>query len=142
MAVPKILLCDDEFHILRAAEIKLRRAGYEVICANDGAEALEIIAKHKPDMLVTDYQMPRLDGIELCQRLRASPDSANLPIIMLTAKRYEISTDEVVQRLRISEVIAKPFSPRYLVEKCCEVLGVADPSPKVSVHAPTTESSS
>ena len=69
----RILLCDDEIHILRAAEFKLKQAGYEVICASDGQEAWEEIQRAKPDVLITDCQMPRLDGVGLVQASARKP---------------------------------------------------------------------
>ena len=111
----RILLCDDEIHILRAAEFKLSRAGYEVRCSTDGEEAWEEIQRWKPDVLITDFQMPRLDGVGLCRRVRANPETRDLPVFMLTAKGYELSGQELTEELRVTVVIAKPFSPRELL---------------------------
>lgn len=113
----RILLCDDEIHILRAAEFKLKRAGYDVRTAGDGQEAWEAICRQKPDVLVTDYQMPRLDGFELVQRVRENPDTEDLPVLMLTAKGYELSQEELAEKWNVVAVIAKPFSPRELLRK-------------------------
>lgn len=111
----QVLLCDDEIHILRAAEFKLARAGFRVRCANDGQEAWELIQAERPDVLVTDYQMPRLNGLELIQRLRSEPPTRDLPAIMLTAKGFEISPDELAQKWGVLAVLPKPFSPRELL---------------------------
>ena len=85
----KVLLCDDEIHILRAAEIKVSRAGYDVRMAHDGQEAWEMIQQDRPDVLVTDLQMPRCDGLELTARIRGNERTRDLPILMLTAKGFE-----------------------------------------------------
>jgi two-component system, OmpR family, alkaline phosphatase synthesis response regulator PhoP len=119
----RVLLCDDENHILRAAEFKLSRAGYSVVCANDGQEAWEEIVLRVPDVLITDCQMPRLDGVALCQRIRENPAIQNLPILMLTAKGYELSRDKLMQQLGVIEVLAKPFSPRELLQRVDEICG-------------------
>jgi two-component system alkaline phosphatase synthesis response regulator PhoP len=111
----RVLLCDDEVHILRAAEFKLRRAGYEVRTAADGEEAWKAIQAEKPDVLVTDFQMPRLDGFGLVQRVRENPDTEDLPVLMLTAKGYEISQEELADKWNVAAVVAKPFSPRELL---------------------------
>ncbi len=116
----RVLLCDDEIHILRAAEFKLKRDGFEVICAENGEVAWEAILEQKPHVLVTDCQMPKLDGIGLVDRIRNHPEVADLPVLMLTAKSYELA--EEVQRLDIIAVIAKPFSPRELANKVAEVV--------------------
>ena len=118
----RILLCDDEIHILRAAEFKLKRAGFDVRVASDGQEAWELIEAQPPDILVTDYQMPRMDGFQLTQRVRENPDLEDLPILMLTAKGFEISHEELAQKWNVRGVIAKPFSPRELLQTVQKIL--------------------
>jgi len=117
-----ILLCDDEIHILRAAEFKLKKAGYDVRIASDGQEAWEAIQERKPDILITDYQMPRLDGLGLVQKVRENPATADLPVFMLTAKGYELSHDDLAAKWNVMAVIAKPFSPRELLQRVNGVL--------------------
>ena len=111
----KVLLCDDEVHILRAAEFKLTRGGFDVRCAADGQEAWEEIERERPDMLITDFQMPRLNGLELIERLRARPDTRELPVIVLSAKGFELSLQELAEKWGVLAVLAKPFSPRELL---------------------------
>ena len=112
----RILLCDDEIHILRAAEFKLNKAGYDVEIAGDGEEAWEAINKRPPDLLITDCQMPRLGGIELVRRMRQNPLTAEIPVFMLTAKGYELLPELLSKELHIIGVIAKPFSPHKLLQ--------------------------
>jgi two-component system, OmpR family, alkaline phosphatase synthesis response regulator PhoP len=119
----QILLCDDEIHILRAAEFKLKKAGYNVRIASDGQEAWEAIQQQKPDILITDYQMPRMDGLGLVQKVRENPPTADLPIFMLTAKGFELSHHELATTWNVMAVIAKPFSPRELLQRVDGVLG-------------------
>ncbi len=121
----KVLLCDDEIHILRAAEIKLARAGYEVRIARDGQEGWELIQQDPPDVLVTDVQMPRVDGLELSRRVRNFPPTKDLPIVMLTAKGFELASREMLEEWRVSKILAKPFSPRELVRLIDGILGMA-----------------
>ena len=111
----RILLCDDEIHILRAVEFKLKRAGYDVQIARDGQEAWEAIKAQKPDILITDCQMPRLDGFGLVRLVRQNPDTEDLPVLMLTAKGFELSHKELVKEWNVIRVVAKPFSPRELL---------------------------
>lgn len=120
--MPHVLLCDDELHILKAAEFKLKRAGFEVQCANNGREGWQAIQARKPDLLVTDLQMPYMNGLQLAENVRGSFDAHELPIIMLTGKGYEISKEEVSQRLGITRVMNKPFSPRELLQLVEETL--------------------
>ena len=118
----RVLLCDDEVHIIRAAEIKLTRAGFDVECASDGQEGWEAIERQKPDIVVTDCQMPRLDGFGLVERIRQNPETANLPILMLTAKGFEIGHQDAAKDWGIMAILAKPFSPRQLLKYVEEAL--------------------
>jgi two-component system alkaline phosphatase synthesis response regulator PhoP len=113
----RILLCDDEPHILRAAEFKFRRAGYEVFCAFDGQEGWEQLLKHRPEIVVTDCQMPRLNGLQLAERIHTTPETTGLPVIMLSAKGFELSGAEIREKFGIRALLAKPFSPRELFER-------------------------
>ena len=117
-----VLLCDDEIFILRAAEFKLKHAGYDVQIAGDGQEAWEAVQARKPDILITDCQMPRMNGLELVEQVRKNPDTKDLPVLMLTAKGYEISHEELAQKFNVIAVIAKPFSPRELLRSIDEIL--------------------
>jgi DNA-binding response OmpR family regulator len=123
----RILLCDDEVHILRAAEFKFKRAGYEVLCASDGEEAWRLIQQHLPDVVVTDCQMPRLSGLSLAERIRANAATAQTPVIMLTGKGFELSSSELKEHYGIRMLLGKPFSPRELFQHVEAVLGLGDP---------------
>jgi DNA-binding response OmpR family regulator len=118
----RILLCDDEIHILRAMEFKLKKGGYEVEISSDGEEAWEAIQNRKPDLLITDCQMPRLSGLELIERLRNDLQTAAIPVFMLTAKGYELAPELLFNQLRVLRVVAKPFSPRELLRDVDAVL--------------------
>jgi two-component system, OmpR family, alkaline phosphatase synthesis response regulator PhoP len=118
----RILLCDDEIHILRAAEFKLKKAGYDVQIASDGQEGWEAIQRQQPDILITDCQMPRMDGLALVRKVREAPETVDLPIFMLTAKGYELSHEELAKKWNVMAVIAKPFSPRELLQRVNDVL--------------------
>ena len=131
----RILLCDDELHILRAAEFKFKRAGYEVHCACDGQEGWEKIQQVRPDIVVTDCQMPRLSGLALAQRIRSTPATAGLPVIMLSAKGFELSPEELQASYGIRALMAKPFSPRELFARVEAVL--ADPGAQRESPLPT-----
>ena len=121
----RVLLCDDEIHILRAAEFKLKKAGYDVRTAANGEDAWQAILLEKPDVLITDCQMPRLDGLGLVRRVRENPATASLPVLMLTAKGFELSHEELAKQWQIIAIIAKPFSPRELVERVNTILAVS-----------------
>ncbi len=133
----RVLLCDDEPPILRAAEFKLKRSGFDVVCACDGQQAWELIQQTPPDILVTDCQMPRMTGSELCQHVRHDERTRNLPVIMLTAKGFEI-TDQVQAELGISRLMSKPFSPRELLEAVTELLAASAPANREAIAAEAT----
>jgi DNA-binding response OmpR family regulator len=119
----RILLCDDEAHILRAAEFKFKRAGYDVLCAFDGQDGWEQVLAHRPDIVVNDCQMPRLNGLQLAERIHTTPETRGLPVIMLSAKGFELSGDDIRQRFGILALIPKPFSPRELFRRVEAALG-------------------
>jgi two-component system alkaline phosphatase synthesis response regulator PhoP len=130
----RVLLCDDELHILRAAEFKLLRAGYEVECAGDGEAAWEAIVRQRPDFVITDCQMPRLTGFGLAERIRANPATRDLPVIMLTAKGLELSSADVREQYGVLCVLGKPFSPR-------ELLRLVDAQLRPELAAPAEQAS-
>jgi two-component system alkaline phosphatase synthesis response regulator PhoP len=117
-----ILVADDEAHILHVVSMKLRNAGLDVITAVDGEEALELCLSETPDLLITDYQMPFMTGLELCTALRAS--GKTIPAILLTARGFDIEVDEMVEA-GIAAVLAKPFSPREVLAKVQSLLAPA-----------------
>ena len=128
----RVILADDEMHILRAAEFKLKRSGFDVTCVEDGQAAWEKIQEGLPDILITDYHMPRMDGLELCRKVRSTPETANLPIVMLTAKGFDLSGEDETADLNIAAVLAKPFSPRGLVQCIQEVIETGKYVPSVA----------
>lgn len=121
----RVLVADDETHILYVVSMKLRNAGYDVITAVDGGEALELCATEKPDLLITDYQMPVMTGLELCRQLRNTPQTRGIPAIMLTARGFDIEPAEMLEA-GIAAVLAKPFSPREILMKVNELLQKPD----------------
>jgi CheY-like chemotaxis protein len=121
MSAKKILVADDESHILHVVSLKLRNAGFEVLTAADGQEALELAISERPDLLITDYHMPQLSGLELCRKLKHDPITAKIPAIMLTARGYDLDLKDT-QDSGILRMLSKPFSPRALLTTVNEVL--------------------
>ena len=102
-----ILVADDETHILHVVSLKLRNAGFKVLTARDGQEALEMAQQQHPDLLITDYHMPQLSGIELCQKLKQDPATSMIPAIMLTARGYNLEPADT-ERSGILRMLSKP----------------------------------
>ena len=121
MTQRKALVVDDEFHIVQVVAIKLRNNGFDVVTAENGALAYQAVCEQTPDIIITDYQMPVLSGIELIEKLRQNPATANIPVVMLTARNFSIEDDQK-QALRISACLSKPFSPREVLQTVGEVL--------------------
>jgi diguanylate cyclase (GGDEF)-like protein len=111
-----VLVVDDDTDIARFIEINLRLEGFDVRVAHDGEQAEESIDADIPDLVLLDVMMPKVDGVELCRRLRANPATANLPVIMLTAK--SLSADKVVGLTAgADDYIIKPFDTLELVAR-------------------------
>lgn len=117
----RVLLADDQLATRHIVRFNLEQFGFEVLDATDGVDAWNILQKQQVHLLVTDESMPRLSGSELCEKLRQMPALADLPIIMITAK-VPTPDRELLEKLGISHCFAKPFSPRALVDKACEIL--------------------
>ncbi len=118
MAERRVLIVDDEIHIIHVVAIKLRNNGYEVIAAENGEEALKLACEDKPDIIVTDFQMPVMTGLELVRQLRSNEATKDVPVIMLTARGFAVQ-DKEIEDLEISEFLSKPFSPKELL-RCIE----------------------
>ncbi len=118
---PKILVVDDEVHILHVIALKMRNAGFEVLTSQNGAEGLELAQVEQPDLIITDYQMPRLSGLEMCQRLRHIPATSQIPAIMLTARGFQLD-QQALDGAGIALCIHKPFAPRQLLNDVRVVL--------------------
>ena len=121
MSGKKVLVVDDEIHIVHVVAIKLRNNGYEVLSADNGAEAFELACKERPDIIVTDYQMPVMSGLELVEKLRQRQETKDIPVIMLTARSFAIPKEQQ-EDLRISGCLSKPFSPKELLGDIEDVL--------------------
>jgi len=117
----KILVVDDEPEAVELVEFNLKQAGFGVMTAADGAEALNKARSTPPNLIVLDLMLPEIGGLEVCKMLRRDPATAGIPIIMLTAKAAEI--DRVVGlEIGADDYITKPFSPRELVLRIKKLL--------------------
>lgn len=131
----KILVVDDERHIVRLVEINLQRAGYDVVTAYDGVEALEKVRSEKPDMVVCDNLMPRMTGLEFLQKLRADPATRELPVIMLIGMLSEATADDWDREIKTfwgsgaDTVLTKPYNPRELQTFVVRIFQSLDESP-------------
>lgn len=124
----KILAVDDEKHIVRLVQVNLERAGYTVVTANDGKEALEKVAEENPDLVVLDVMMPYMDGFEVLQNLRRSPATRDIPVIMLTAKAQDADVFKGWQS-GVDCYLTKPFNPMELLSFVKRIFDSMDGGP-------------
>lgn len=121
MAAKKILVVEDEPDIRKLVHYNLAQEKYQVVEAEDGERALRLLQREKPDLIVLDLLLPGMSGLELCRALRERPETANLPILMLTAKAGE--ADRVVGlEMGADDYLTKPFSPREMVARVKAIL--------------------
>ena len=127
---PKILVIDDEPDAIELVAFNLKNAGFDVVTATDGAEALRKARSTQPSLVVLDLMLPEIDGLEVCKLLRRDPLTAAIPILMLTAKASEV--DRILGlELGAEDYVTKPFSPRELVLRIRKILDRGSkPAPK------------
>ena len=112
----KVLVVDDEKDITALVAYHLEREGFRVLQAHDGLQALDLVKRERPNLLILDLMLPQMGGLDVCRRLRKEPDTARLPILMLTAKAEE--ADKVLGlELGGDDYLTKPFGPRELVAR-------------------------
>ena len=122
MSKGKILVVDDEIYIVHILDFSLGMEGYEVVTALDGEQALEKVKTEKPDLIVLDIMMPKLDGYEVCKSIKSNAATQNIPVILLSAKGRNVD-QKMGFDVGADDYITKPFSPRKLVERINQLLG-------------------
>ena len=113
---PSVLVVDDEPNIVVSLEFLMKEAGYDVRIAHNGDEALRAIEERAPDVVLLDVMMPKRNGYDLCQTIRANPDWEDVRIIMLTAKGRDVEREKGLA-LGADDYITKPFSTREVMER-------------------------
>ncbi len=116
-----ILVADDDDDVRELVVFRLEHAGYEVITAADGEEAVELALERKPDLCVVDVMMPKLDGFEVTERVRAAPELAGTRILLLTASVHESAVERGLA-VGADAYIGKPFSSEEFLERCAAAL--------------------
>ena len=120
----KILVVDDEINITQILEFSIGAEGYEVITASNGEEAIDKARREKPDLIILDIMMPRIDGYEACRILKSNPLTKNIPVVLLTAKGRDIDK-RLGYEVGATDYIIKPFSPNKLIDRIHELLSCA-----------------
>lgn len=119
-----ILVVDDEASIVLSLEFLMKQAGYRVRVAHDGEAALAAVAAEPPDLVLLDAMMPKRDGFDVCQTIRANPSWSAVRIVMLTAKGRDVERDKGIA-LGADAYITKPFSTREVVDRVKQLLATA-----------------
>ena len=122
----KILVVDDENYILHILDFSLGAEGYEVITAEDGEEAVRKAKEHRPDLVVLDVMMPKMDGFEACRAIKGDPEIGGTPVILLSAKARDIDQKQGYEA-GADDYITKPFSPGRLVDRVHGLLQTRTP---------------
>ncbi len=112
----RILVVDDEMYIVNILDFTLAGEGWEVISANNGEDALRTLLKVEPDLVILDVMMPRIDGVEVCRAIKAREESADTPVILLSAKDSDRDREKGMEA-GADLYLTKPFSPSRLVEE-------------------------
>jgi DNA-binding response OmpR family regulator len=120
----RILIADDEPNIVVSLEFLMKREGFEVQVATDGEAAMLAVAEQVPDLILLDIMLPKKDGFEVCQRIRANPQWQAVKVVMLTAKGRDTEVSKGLA-LGADAYVTKPFSTKDLVAKVRELLGLA-----------------
>ncbi len=121
----KILIVDDEVHIRDIIRFRMEVEGFEILEANNGRNAIEVLTKEQPNIIVLDVMMPEMDGWEVCRFVRSQPDISKTPILMLTAKT-EIRDKIHGMQAGANDYLTKPFSPNELVVRVQKLLQAAE----------------
>ncbi len=117
----KILIADDKLEVVELLRATMEGEDYQIISASDGKEALEKIGKEKPDLVLLDIVMPKMDGFEVLSEVKRDPKTKEIPVIMLTAKGQK-GDEEKGRRLGAEGYVIKPFSPSHLLRKIGEIM--------------------
>ena len=120
----KILIAEDERDIRDLIAFTLRFAGYEVLTANNGEEAVTMTQNELPDLVLTDVRMPKMTGYEACKLIKADPNTRHIPVVFLSAKGQEAEVQSGLAA-GADEYLLKPFAPDQLTRKVAEILGKA-----------------
>lgn len=118
----RILVVDDEAHILNILKFNIARAGYEVITAVNGGEAVDKLRTTPVDLILCDVMMPIKNGFEVCAEVKADPELKTIPFILLTAKGQRADEEQGID-LGVDAYLTKPFSPRMILQKIKEMIG-------------------
>lgn len=124
-ATKRILICDDDPAILRVLQVNLEVEGYDVLLAHHGEEAFDVAMAEHPDLVILDIMMPRLDGYQTCEKLKAESATQEIPVVFLSAKAQQ-SDIEKGKSYGVADYLTKPFDPTDLLDVVERLIGPPD----------------
>jgi two-component system, OmpR family, alkaline phosphatase synthesis response regulator PhoP len=136
MSQQTIIIADDEAFLAQMLSFNIQKSGHKVFIARDGAELCGMAAKKRPNLIITDYQMPIMNGLTACIQLKQNPITAEIPVLMLTARGHRLSPEELSQT-NIRLMMPKPFSVREVIAQVENLLHAAAQPAPLSGGSPT-----
>ena len=118
----QVLICDDDPVILRLLQVNLELEGYDVLMAGHGEEAVALATREHPDLVILDIMMPKLDGYQTCERLKADDSTNGIPVVFLSAKAQQADIDRG-KEFGVADYLTKPFDPNDLIEVVQRLIG-------------------
>jgi CheY-like chemotaxis protein len=124
----KILIAEDERDIRDLIAFTLKFAGYDIVTANNGEEAVQLTKQELPDLVITDVRMPKMTGYEACKQIKADPATQHIPVVFLSAKGQEAEVQTGLDS-GADEYLLKPFAPDQLTRKVADILATVKGKP-------------
>ncbi|MBL9138747.1 MAG: response regulator [Verrucomicrobiales bacterium] len=124
----KILIVDDEPHMLRITELSLKKGGFDLLIGRNGRQAIDIALDTRPDLIVMDVLMPEMDGLTALRELKQHPETQAIPVIMLTARGH-VMTRQEAQESGATLFLTKPFSPSHLLREALRLIDFQPAAP-------------
>lgn len=133
---PKVLIVDDEPHMLRVTELSLKKGGYTLILGRNGREAIELARRELPSLIIMDVLMPEVDGLTALRQLKQESALQQIPVIMLTARGHVMTRQEAASS-GATLFLTKPFSPTQLLNEARRLIEISNPSTAIAPPALT-----
>jgi CheY-like chemotaxis protein len=119
----RIVVADDDPDLVALMTLPLRKRGYEIATGGNGEEAIDLVRRYRPDLVILDVCMPLLDGLEACRRLKDDEQLKHIPVMLITATASLLPAPDVLYALQVEGYLIKPFTVRVLVEKIEQLIG-------------------
>lgn len=119
----RIVLADDDPDMVTLMTVPLTKRGYDIAAGTNGKDALDLVRRHRPDLVILDVCMPLLDGLDACKQLKNDKELKHIPVMLITATASLLPAPDVLYALQVEGYLIKPFPVRVLVEKIEQLIG-------------------